>query len=104
MSTHHGNPLIRREVSLGRRKPGPQPASPSRDEIFIKLYAAALQGVAGQFEVAGLPGHKVFFSEGEGELVRAKKLATRAWNMACYAVNMFEESRCISAFDEEVGA
>ncbi len=40
-----------------RRKPGPQPAAPTHEELFREVYMAALGGLCSQFEV-GLPYHK----------------------------------------------
>ena len=82
--------VVKRTASL-RRRPGPQPSTPTHDAIFLQLYGSALQGVASQFEASGLPGHKPFHTEGDSELARARVLARRAWNLTCYAVSMFEE-------------
>jgi hypothetical protein len=71
--------------------------------VFLELYKAAIAGLSSQFEVPAQPGHKPFNMEGEAELVRAKKLATRAWNLTCYATSMWEENQTITSFNEEVG-
>jgi hypothetical protein len=92
-------PLFKRPVSL-RRKPGPQPPAPSRDELFREAYMAALQGCCAQYEAPGLPGHKPLFTGGDTELMRARQIVRRAWNCAAFTCQAFE----ISAFDEEVGA
>jgi hypothetical protein len=95
MSNHHGAPLI-------RRKPGPQPAAPNRDEIFLKVFAAALTGICSQFETTPFVNRKPSFCEGEAELSRCRVLTRRAWNVAAYSCQLFEERNTVSAFNEEV--
>jgi hypothetical protein len=86
-----------------RRRPGPQPPPPTHDEVFLRLYQSALQGVASQFEIPAQPGHKPFNMEGEGELIRSRALARRAWNLARFASSMWEQDRTVTSFNEEVG-
>jgi hypothetical protein len=82
--------IVKRAVTL-RKRPGPQPPAPSRDELFCQLYIAALEGLCSQFEVKTFQGHKPLYADGDSELTRARQLARRAWNVARYATNMFEE-------------
>ncbi len=82
--------IVKRAVTL-RKRPGPQPPAPSRDELFCQLYAAALGGLCTQFEVTTFQGHKPLYGDGDGELTRARQLARRAWNVARYATSMFED-------------
>ena len=93
-------PITKRTPTL-RRKPGPQPPPPSRDQVFLTLYAAALTGLSTQFEV-GLPGHKPFNTEGCAEIARCRQLATRAWNLSCFATALFVEDSQVRAFNELV--
>ena len=51
---------------------------------------AALGGFCSQFEV-GLPCHKPQNATGTGELVRARQLCLRAWNIAAYTVGLFSQ-------------
>jgi hypothetical protein len=70
--------------------------------VFLTLYAAALTGVSAQFEMGGQAGHKPFYTEGTAELARAKCLARRAWNLSCYATELFVEDSQVRAFNELV--
>ena len=88
--------------AYARRKPGPQPPTPSRDQVFLTLYAAALTGLSAQFEMGGQPGHKPFHTEGAAELARAQVIARRAWNLARFATSLFEEDSQVRAFNELV--
>ena len=93
------DPLCKRTAQL-RRRPGPQPAAPTRAELFREAFMAALTGLCAQYEQRMLPNGKPCFSEGQSELHRAKQICRRAWNTACYAVAMFEETATTTA-DEE---
>ena len=86
-----------------RRKPGPQPAAPTQEELFRQTFLAALNGLCGQFEV-GLPHHKPQNASGAGELVRARQLCLRAWNIAAYTVGMFSQEAEIQEFNANINA
>ena len=90
-------PLIKLSVT-SRRRPGPQ-SPPSHDELFLELYKSALQGCCSQYEMNVQPGHKPYYTEGDGELQRARQLARRAWNTAAYGCQLFETRD----FNGEVG-
>jgi hypothetical protein len=94
---------IRREVITMRRKTGPKPAPPSQEELFREAYMAALTGCCAQFErPTQLRNGKPFFSEGDLELLRARQLCLRAWNVASYSVGLFSQEKEIQAFNDSV--
>jgi hypothetical protein len=84
-----------------RRRPGPQPAAPTHEQLFREAYMAALGGCCTQFEV-GLPYHKPQNAEGTQELQRARQLCLRAWNVAAYTVGLFGQEAEIEAFNGNV--
>ena len=68
------DPLCKRTAQL-RRRPGPQPAAPTRAEIFREAFMAALTGLCAQYEQRMLPNGKPCFSEGQSELTAQSKFA-----------------------------
>ena len=94
MSTEaNGSPIIFKKSASLRRRPGPQPALPSHDELFRQLYVARSRDVARNSNRRMFPNGKPYFSEGDGELRRSKALALRAWNVAAYSVPTFRDER-----------
>jgi hypothetical protein len=84
-----------------RRRPGPQPPPPTQEQLFREAYMHALCGLTSQFEV-GLPYHKPQNAAGAQELVRARQLCLRAWNIAAYTVGMFGQEEEIAQFNGNV--
>ena len=84
-----------------RRKPGPQPAPATQEELFREAYMTALGGLCSQFEI-GLPCHKPQNATGAAELVRARQLCLRAWNIAAYTVGLFSQEAEIAEFNANV--
>jgi hypothetical protein len=93
------NVLMNRDTM--RRKPGPQPAAPTQEELFREAYMTALGGLCSQFEV-GLPCHKPQNATGTAELVRSRQLCLRAWNIAAYTVGLFSQEREIAEFNSHI--
>ena len=62
----------------------------------------ALQGLCAQFEQRITPNGKPYFTEGDGELARARQLVRRSWNIARYSAIMFEQEAEIDAFNESL--
>jgi hypothetical protein len=88
--------------ALARRRPGPQPSPPSREELFREAFMNALQGCCSQFETGIFMNRRPNFCEGAAELNRAQQLVRRAWNVAVYSTSMFEQEREIDEFNENV--
>ena len=92
MSTEHD---VKRSI-VQRRRPGPQPPPPTHEELFREAFMHALQGCCSQFETTT---HFV----NRKELGRARQLVRRAWNVAVYSTNMFEDTiRCASDEEAEI--
>ena len=93
--------ITKRTVVL-HRHPGPKPPAPTADEIFRQAYMHALGGLCSQFEQPGLAGHKPMFTEGDSELLRCRQISHRAWNVACYSRQLFEEDGQVREFNSEL--
>jgi hypothetical protein len=67
---------------------------PSCDERFLKLFCAALTGVAGQYEQS-IPGALAGVRTSGGADARERELSLRAWRLARHAFEFFEIEQAI---------
>ena len=88
----NGDPIIK------RKRPGPQPAAPTQQEIFREAYMRALGGLCCQFEATPYVNRRPSYCDGKAEIERAQQITRRAWNVAVYSCQLFETD----SFNREV--